>query len=172
MRMSPISPTYDRYDKMVTAWASSQDGASGEALGATGAGDASTSDEVQTTAGAGQMTSAGSVGGSGSSTQVVHSRADGIVMEFSSRSAKQEALRQQALERAYEAEQARWGLPTAACTAQGAPLPHPSAAAGHGAGSAADSDDEGHRLVARGRGRQTIRPAWLTRIESASAAKP
>ena len=75
-----------------------------------------------------------------------HMRADGTPLDFSSREAKQEAIRQHKLEMLYEAEQASWGLPT------------PSSAA-PGVGVAASSAPR----PSLGRGKHVVRPAWLVR---------
>ena len=76
-------------------------------------------------------------------------RQDGTPLDFSSRASKQEALRQHKIEEAYNVTQAMWGLPAT--------------------GSGAAEDRQPVRLAPRGRGRHMVRPAWLTRMESASA---
>ena len=83
-------------------------------------------------------------------------REDGITMAFSSRDAKQEALRQHRVEEAYNATQAAWGLAAAGTDGGTA-----------GASVSADSRDAmalpPRPLMPRGRGRHVVRPAWLTR---------
>ena len=85
-------------------------------------------------------------------------RIDGTPLDFSSREAKQEALRQHALEQIYEAEQASWGLPT----------PTPAGAAATISVGAVGSLP----LPPRGRGRQMVRPAWLVRQEREQRGAP
>lgn len=79
-------------------------------------------------------------------------RQDGTPLDFSSRNAKQEALRQHKIEEAYNATQAMWGLTSTAGTA------HVDAAA-----------TSAQPLPSRGRGRMAVRPAWLTRQEATKA---
>ena len=85
-------------------------------------------------------------------------RVDGTPLDFSSREAKQEALRQHALEQIYEAEQASWGLPT----------PKPAGTAATISAGAVSSLP----LPPRGRGRQMVRPAWLVRQEREERGAP
>lgn len=79
-------------------------------------------------------------------------RQDGTPLGFLSRDAKQEALRQHKLEEEYKAMQAMWGLDTASRNHTARP--------GVGSGSSAPL-----KLAPLGRGRQIVRPAWLTRRE-------
>jgi len=105
--------------------------------------------------------------GSGSGGEVQLHRADGTPLDFSSREAKVEAMRQHVIERAYEAQQAAWGLPHSLPT--------------HSAGTETVAGDAATRLgtclgspavamPARGRGRHVVRPAWLVQMEQRSNA--
>ena len=99
------------------------------------------------------QTVTGTVGGSSAAAaEPQRYRQDGTPLDFSSRDAKQEALRQHALEQMYEAEQAAWGLP----------VPTPVAMV-----SAPGTGDIVTRraLPPRGRGKHMVRPAWLVRQE-------
>ena len=82
-------------------------------------------------------------------------RADGTPLDFSSREAKQEAIRQHKKEMLYEAEQASWGLP----------VPSSSAVCVGAAVSSAISAV--HPPL--GRGKHIVRPAWLVRQELGDA---
>ena len=78
-------------------------------------------------------------------------RADGTPLDFSSRDAKVEALRQHQLEKAHEAAQAAWGLPAQP-------------------GSSSRSVDtpvtsSNRPPPPRGRGRHVVRPAWMVAME-------
>ena len=98
-------------------------------------------------------------------------REDGTPLDFSSRDAKQEALRQKKLEQAYEAEQAAWGLPSSVSTQATPPLPPPVAAGGGGVSVATfgamprAASGTALPLPPLGRGRHVVRPAWLVRME-------
>jgi len=102
----------------------------------------------------------GATGGSTEAAELELHRSDGTPLDFSSRDAKQESLRQQAIERAYAAEQASWGL-------------LPTCATGHAAPPSDSAQLPGrkppHHLAPRGRGRQAVQPAWLTRMEQGSS---
>lgn len=83
----------------------------------------------------------------------MHRRADGTPLDFASRDAKQEAIKQHKIEQMYAAEQAAWGLPVPA---------QPGAAPADAFGAA------GARVAVpppRGRGKHIVRPAWMTRQE-------
>lgn len=84
-------------------------------------------------------------------------RPDGTPLEFSTRTAKVEAKKQYALEKEYESLQQQWGLPL-----QQQQQGSSTASASVGGASTATLP-----RPPRGRGRAVIRPAWLTRRESA-----
>ena len=147
-------PAYLAYDELAAAAASA-------AASATSAAAAASAGE-QSDAQAGGNRSAPGDGGvrSGSMAEVpleLH-RLDGTPLDFSSRDAKQESLRQQAIERAYAAERISWGLaPPTSTHAQGS-----AASLHHASGSGPGSQG----LAPRGRGRHVVRPAWLTRSQA------
>ena len=137
-------PQYQTYEELAAASAAAAAAAAGVAGGA-----------AEASGGA-----EGHGGGSVSSTDAAalelrQHRVDGTPLDFSSREAKTEAVRQHALERAYEAEQASWGLPVASGTA---------AAVANGRSPVSGV------LPPRGRGRHVVRPAWLTRMERSGGA--
>jgi hypothetical protein len=189
-------PIYREYEKPAAASAcGASDGAAPYACGAR-----------STAIGGGDDGAGGGGGGRGGvlsaaapHTATVHVRDDGTPLDFSSREAKVEARKQQALERAYEARQAEWGLPVpssshhvalpAAVSAgaqcphtihsgggRGGPLPLPASsstaatsAGGVTTGSGTASQALSRPLPPRGRGRHVVRPAWLVEMEREEA---
>lgn len=94
-------------------------------------------------------------------------RVDGTPLDFSSREAKGEAKRQQAIERAYAEQQALWGLaPTVSAHASCSSTQSGIAVDGGERQPAAGGSSTQPRLRSLGRGRDAVRPAWLTRMES------
>ena len=85
-------------------------------------------------------------------TDAVDHRLDGTPMAFSSRDAKSEKQRQDRNEVIYQAEQQAWGLDPTAGT------------------SASASRTAATPAVAAGRGREAVKPAWMTRQQRSGAS--